>query len=194
MTCSPPRSGRGACPSGRNPRISITQTNRYNKCDNNDRRCVRPPKIGPIMSITAEYVTSAARLDQLPAESLPEIALTGRSNVGKSSLINALVGKQGLARISSAPGRTQTLNYYRITPDEKQGMPFFLVDMPGYGFAQVSKGSRIQWLDLIGDYLESRSALRCVMQIIDLRHTPTPPPRLISIWRSGCMIMDTALL
>lgn len=134
------------------------------------------------MRITAEYVTSIARLDQMPNESLPEIALTGRSNVGKSSLINTLVGKQGLARTSSTPGRTQTLNYYRITPDEKIGKPFYLVDMPGYGFAQVSKGSRAQWLDLIDKYLNSRSVLRCVMQIIDLRHTPQPLDQNMAQW------------
>jgi GTP-binding protein len=134
------------------------------------------------MRITAEYVTSIARLDQMPSESLPEIALTGRSNVGKSSLINTLVGKPDLARTSSTPGRTQTLNYYRITPDEKIGKPFYLVDMPGYGFAQVSKGSRAQWLDLIDEYLNSRSVLRCVMQIIDLRHTPQPLDQNMAQW------------
>ncbi|MEN6355897.1 MAG: ribosome biogenesis GTP-binding protein YihA/YsxC [Armatimonadota bacterium] len=134
------------------------------------------------MRITAEYVTSVARLDQLPNESLPEIALTGRSNVGKSSLINTLVGKQGLARTSSTPGHTQTLNYYRITPDEKTGMPFFLVDMPGYGFAQVSKGSRAQWLDIIGNYFDTRQALRGVMQIIDLRHMPQPLDLNMAQW------------
>ncbi len=132
------------------------------------------------MRINAEYITSAARIDQLPRESLPEIALTGRSNVGKSSMINALVGKPGLARTSNTPGRTQTLNYYRITPEN--GKPFFLVDMPGYGFAAVSKASRAQWKDLIEDYFNTRPTLCGIMQIIDLRHPPQPLDHTMTQW------------
>lgn len=134
------------------------------------------------MRITAEFVTSVARLDQLPPESLPEIALTGRSNVGKSSMINALVGKPGLARTSNTPGHTRMLNYFRITPDEKTGKAFFLVDMPGYGFAEINKGSRVQWKDLVEQYLGSRPTLRGVMQVIDLRHPPQPLDHTMSQW------------
>jgi len=137
------------------------------------------------MRITAEFVTSVARLDQLPPESLPEIALTGRSNVGKSSMINALVGKPGLARTSNTPGRTQTLNYYRITPDEKTGKPFFLVDMPGYGFAAVSKWSRAQWQDIVEQYLDARPMLCGIVQIIDLRHLPQPLDHTMAQWLRG---------
>ncbi|MHB9036459.1 MAG: ribosome biogenesis GTP-binding protein YihA/YsxC [Armatimonadota bacterium] len=134
------------------------------------------------MRITAEFVTSVARLEQLPRERLPEIALTGRSNVGKSSMINALVGKPGLARTSNTPGRTQTLNYYLITPDDKTGKPFFLVDMPGYGFAEVNTKCRAQWKNLVEQYLNTRPMLRGVMQIIDLRHPPQPLDHTMAQW------------
>jgi GTP-binding protein len=132
------------------------------------------------MRITAEFVASVASIDQLPRESLPEIALAGRSNVGKSSMINALVGKPGLARTSNTPGRTQTLNYYRITPEK--GKPFFIVDMPGYGFSAVKKASRDNWGELIEQYLTTRSTLCAVMQLIDMRHPPQPLDHAMSDW------------
>jgi GTP-binding protein len=135
------------------------------------------------MRMTAEFVISAARLDQLPRERLPEIAMAGRSNVGKSSLINTLVGKAGLARTSNTPGRTQTLNYYRITPET--GKPFFLVDMPGYGFAAASAASRAQWGDLIEGYLNTRPTLCGIIQLIDLRHPPQPLDHTMAEWLHG---------
>ena len=134
------------------------------------------------MRITAEFIISAARLDQLPSEGLPEIALAGRSNVGKSSLINALIGKSGLARTSNTPGRTQTLNYYLITPEEKDGKPFYLVDMPGYGYAAVNKASRDKWADLIDQYLHKRQTLCGIIQLIDLRHPPQPLDHIMTEW------------
>lgn len=134
------------------------------------------------MRISAEFVSSAALIDQLPRERLPEIALAGRSNVGKSSLINTLVGKAGLARTSNTPGRTQTLNYYRITPEEGKGKPFFLVDMPGYGFAAANKASRANWGTLIEQYLNTRPTLSGVIQLIDLRHPPQPLDKVMAEW------------
>lgn len=133
------------------------------------------------MRITAEFVTSVARLDQLSDERLPEIALVGRSNVGKSSLINTLVGKNGLARTSNTPGRTQTLNYYRITPDA-DAKPFYLVDMPGYGFAAINRSTRANWADLIDGYASTRPTLCGIMQLIDMRHPPQPLDYAMTQW------------
>ncbi|GAW93309.1 ribosome biogenesis GTP-binding protein YihA/YsxC [Calderihabitans maritimus] len=115
----------------------------------------------------AEFVTSAMRREQLPREELPEIALVGRSNVGKSSLINKICNRTGLARVSRHPGRTRTINFYRIN------RAFFLVDLPGYGFARVSDQMKRQWAGTIESYLKNRSVLRAVLHIVDIRHPPT---------------------
>lgn len=115
----------------------------------------------------AEFVISAVGPSQYPADALPEIALVGRSNVGKSSLINRLISRKNLARTSSQPGKTQTLNYYRINQD------LFLVDLPGYGYAKVSKVLREKWGKFIEEYLMEREPLKLILQVIDLRHPPT---------------------
>lgn len=132
------------------------------------------------MRINAEFVISVAQINQLPKERLPEIGLVGRSNVGKSSLINTLVGNPRLARTSNTPGRTQTLNYYRITPEGKS--PFYLVDMPGYGYAAINKGVRGEWEELIGRYATTREQLCGIIQLIDLRHPPQPLDHDVSQW------------
>lgn len=120
------------------------------------------------MKITqAEFIISAASQSQLPTDALPEIALAGRSNVGKSSLINRMINRKNLARTSSVPGKTQTLNYYRINDQ------LYFVDLPGYGYAKVSKTQRASWGKLIERYLLSREHLKLVLQIVDLRHPPT---------------------
>jgi len=152
------------------------------------------------MPVYAEFVLSAASPNQFPADELPEIALVGRSNVGKSSLINTLVQMRKLARTSNTPGRTQTLNFYRIWPEGKprfgdpdakeeagdrftltgsareaahQTGAFYIVDMPGYGYARVSEGQRRQWGKLIEGYLQKQPTLRGVVQVVDLRHPPS---------------------
>jgi GTP-binding protein len=117
------------------------------------------------MKIPARFITSAAKPADFPPESLPEVAVVGRSNVGKSSLINALVGQDGLARTSRTPGRTRLLNWFEIgTPS-----PFFLVDLPGYGYAEVSASVRESWRPLIETYLERRASLAGVLLLIDIR-------------------------
>ena len=115
----------------------------------------------------AELVISAVRVDQYPTDNLPEIALVGRSNVGKSSLINRLIQRKSLVRTSSSPGKTQTLNFYLINGQ------FLFVDLPGYGYAKVSKAERTRWGAFIGEYLMVREQLGVVVMLTDLRHPPT---------------------
>ncbi|WP_138431543.1 ribosome biogenesis GTP-binding protein YihA/YsxC [Fodinibius saliphilus] len=115
----------------------------------------------------AEFVTSAPSLDVCPKPYFPEICFAGRSNVGKSSLINALVNHKGLARTSNRPGKTQEMNYYQV--DDKM----YLVDLPGFGYAKVSKKERERWGRDIRDYLLERSTLRLVIHLVDIRHKPT---------------------
>lgn len=116
---------------------------------------------------SAEIVISAVSPAQYPDTELPEIALAGRSNVGKSSFINSLINRKNLARTSSKPGKTQTLNFYLI----ENALHF--VDVPGYGYAKVSKTEREKWGKMIETYLSSREQLRAVVSLVDLRHKPT---------------------
>ena len=120
------------------------------------------------MKITnVEFVTSAVRRSQYPTDKKPEFLLGGRSNVGKSSFINTLVNRKNLARISAIPGKTQTLNFYLINDC------FYLVDVPGYGFAKVSKELKNKFGLIIEDYLKERDNLKRVFMLIDFRHKPT---------------------
>jgi GTP-binding protein len=111
-----------------------------------------------------DFVLGVAALSQLPPADLPEVAFAGRSNVGKSSLINALTGRNSLARTSHTPGRTQQLNVFNL------GGQIMMVDMPGYGYAKVSKTQRDEWQDLIRSYLSGRPNLRSVFILVDSRH------------------------
>ena len=121
-----------------------------------------------MMKITnVEFVTSAVRRSQYPTDKRPEFLLVGRSNVGKSSFINTLINRKNLARISSIPGKTQTLNFYLINES------FYLVDVPGYGFAKVSKVLKNKFGLIIEDYLKERDNLKMVFMLIDFRHKPT---------------------
>jgi GTP-binding protein len=113
--------------------------------------------------LVAEFVLSANQPEQFPADGLPEIAFLGRSNVGKSSLLNALVGQRRLAFTSNTPGRTQTINFYRI-----EGRQYF-VDLPGYGYAKVPRGFKDEWKELIDGYLRTRETLRFAFLLIDAR-------------------------
>lgn len=115
----------------------------------------------------AEFVTGAPALDQCPDPKYPELCFAGRSNVGKSSLINALMNHRGLARTSNTPGKTQQMNYY-LVDDEA-----YIVDLPGFGFAKVSKKERERWGRDIRAYLLERETLRLIVHLVDIRHEPT---------------------
>ena len=117
--------------------------------------------------VSAAIVESAGRLDQFPRGERPEVAFAGRSNVGKSSLINRLLGRRGLARTSSTPGRTRTINFYLVNE------AVLFADLPGYGYAKVSRSLQEDWWVLVEGYLRHRVPLRGVVHLVDARHPPT---------------------
>ena len=122
------------------------------------------------------YVASAVRQDQYPLPRLPEIAFIGRSNVGKSSLINSLTRVNNLARVSSQPGKTQTINFYDVglkIKEEPERHNFYVVDLPGYGYAKVGKSERKLWAKFIEEYFATSQRLLFVCQLLDIRHTPS---------------------
>jgi GTP-binding protein len=124
----------------------------------------------------AEFWRAAGRPADLPPPGAPEIALAGRSNVGKSSALNALTGRKALARVSKTPGRTQTINFFTL------GEAGLLVDLPGYGYARVPLALRAQWGELVGSYVRSRECLVGVVVLIDARHPLMPLDRQLLGW------------
>lgn len=124
----------------------------------------------------AELLITAGRKDQYPNTEVPEIAFAGKSNVGKSSLINSLVNRKKLARTSSAPGKTQTVNFYNINDE------FNFVDLPGYGYAKVSKKEREAWAKMINIYLTERDELTEVVLLVDIRHEPSENDKMMYDW------------
>jgi len=125
---------------------------------------------------SAEFILSASSPWQFPPPTLPEIAFAGRSNVGKSTLINSLLNRKKLVKTSSTPGKTQLINFFKINDK------FHFVDLPGYGFAKVPETVRQQWQRLIEAYLQERESLRNVVLIIDSRHGPTSQDRQLKEW------------
>ena len=123
-----------------------------------------------------KFEISAVKPAQYPKGNLPEIVLVGKSNVGKSSLINSLLGRKSLARTSSAPGKTRTINWYEV--DEK----LFFVDLPGYGYAKVSKAEQLKWGKVIETYLHKRESLRLVLLLVDVRHAPGEGDQMMMDW------------
>ncbi|SFA92828.1 ribosome biogenesis GTP-binding protein YihA/YsxC [Clostridium frigidicarnis] len=125
---------------------------------------------------TSEFVTSAVKRDQYPEEIRNEVAFVGRSNVGKSSLINSLTNRRKLAKVSRTPGRTRLVNYFLVNND------FYLVDLPGYGYAKVSKKEKESWGKIIEDYLYMREPLKKVVLLVDSRHKPTADDIMMYDW------------
>lgn len=126
--------------------------------------------------LEAELEQTAVRREQYPKTDLPEFALVGRSNVGKSSLINCLVNRKNLARTSNKPGKTATINFYRVDRQIR------LVDLPGYGYAKVSKAEKEKWAHMIEGYLSKRENLIHVIQLVDARHKPTADDVMMLQW------------
>lgn len=122
----------------------------------------------------SKFVTSMAEFKTFPGQGLPEIALAGKSNVGKSSLINSLTNNSKLARTSSAPGKTRLVNFYQLNDED-----MFLVDLPGYGFAKAPRQEKDKWAAMIEGYLEKSQYLRHVLQLVDIRHTPTQEDQMM---------------
>jgi GTP-binding protein len=119
---------------------------------------------------------TAVNPKNFPADGRPEIAFVGRSNVGKSSLINALLNRKSLARTSSKPGKTRVINFYDIDKE------IYFVDLPGYGYAKVSKGEKESWGEMIEQYISSRSELKMIIHLMDIRHSPTELDRVMINW------------
>jgi GTP-binding protein len=147
-----------------------------------------------IKVVGAVFVTTATEPRQYPREPVPEVAFVGRSNVGKSSMINALAHRKKLVRVSNTPGRTRALNFFDVTLERRAARTKLrLCDLPGYGFAKVSKAEREHWQEMIGTYLRTRHTLKVVVSIIDAEVGPTPddlqmleflqdmPPRILVV-------------
>jgi GTP-binding protein len=121
----------------------------------------------------AEFLISAVKLEQYPEGNRPELAVSGRSNVGKSSLINKFVNRKNLAKVGGTPGKTQTINFFNMNDE------WYLVDLPGYGYAKVSQQTRAQWGKMMQTYFRRRENLRGVIQLVDIRHQPTEDDRMM---------------
>ena len=139
-----------------------------------------------INNVSLEAV--CGRVDQFPDETLPEIALAGRSNVGKSSLLNMLTGRKSLANISSKPGKTRTINFYNVDD------AFRSVDLPGYGFARAPRSEMEKWAKLIETYIEKRENLIAVTSLIDIRHDPTDLDRQLCRYLKEMNLLKTVVL
>jgi GTP-binding protein len=118
---------------------------------------------------SVDFFKSSSEISQCPGDGLPEFAFIGRSNVGKSSLINMLVNKKNLAKTSATPGKTRLINHFIVNEKKK---PWYLVDLPGYGYAKISQTERAKWERMIWNYLKNRETLVCTMILVDVRHEP----------------------
>jgi GTP-binding protein len=138
-----------------------------------------------------DFVTSAAQNGQYPESDLPEVAFVGRSNVGKSSLINSMLNRKSLVKVSSKPGKTRLINFFLVNEE------LMLVDLPGYGYAAVSHGEKERWGKMIEEYLTTREILKSVVLLVDIRHKPTGDDKLmydfIKFYRGKAIVVATKL-
>jgi GTP-binding protein len=137
---------------------------------------------------TVEFSRAAYKADDFPTDRRPQFAMVGRSNVGKSSVINAVLKRKGVARVSQTPGKTQAIQFYLI--NER----FYIVDFPGYGYAKVPKDIARSWGQLVHGYLESADALRLIFILLDVRRTPSPEDRQMHDWTVASGIDERILL
>lgn len=141
----------------------------------------------PLKILNAEFIRSCVGPEQFPTGPTPEIAFVGRSNVGKSSLINSLLQRKGLAKVSRTPGKTRAVNLFTVATDDPALSRFVLADLPGYGYAKVSKAERAQWAPLIEQYLSQREQLRAIVMLVESRVLGTHDGETIAWLRSiGC--------
>lgn len=136
----------------------------------------------------AEYIISAVKTEQYPEPTRPDLAVSGRSNVGKSSLINKFLSRKKLAKTARTPGKTQTINFFNINDE------WYLVDLPGYGYAKVSKQIKDQWGKMMNTYFRTRSTLKGVLQLVDIRHAPTEDDKnmINMLWEAGIPVLVIA--
>ena len=149
-----------------------------------------------IRIVQSEFITSAVKTEQYPASFFAEFAFVGRSNVGKSSLLNTLLNRKSLAKVSGQPGKTRLVNFFKVKfkSGEEDGF-FSLVDLPGYGFAKVSKVERNKWKVMINDYFSSRLQLQAVFVLVDIRHKADPKDidviRMLAETGKTCCVVAT---
>lgn len=138
-----------------------------------------------------DFITSAAHNSQYPVSDLPEVAFVGRSNVGKSSIINSMLNRKSLVKVSSKPGKTRLINFFAVNEE------LMLVDLPGYGYAAVSQAEKQKWGKMIEDYLTVRENLKSVVLLVDIRHKPTGDDKLmydfIKYYREKAIVVATKL-
>jgi len=136
----------------------------------------------------AEFVKSCAELEDCPKDDLPEIAVVGRSNVGKSSLLNRLFQQKGLAKTSGTPGKTRLINYFKATLGLNPPLTFYIVDLPGYGYANASMTQRDEWGNMVERYLAHRPTLRGLIVLLDIRREPGPLDQQLLLWMDAYKI------